>query len=297
MTKPALSHRPHRHAAVASGRPQYAWSQIAWQDETLLWFQSDLAVRGPSGAHTHDFLEITIVMSGRVHYACQDGDEMLRSGDVRSLRPGEWHKFELEPNEHCTLLFFMIRGQEFTQLINNQAALLSSPLLASVSLNSACHFERRFLYTLPQLLHSLPSAQPTSQEITNILGFLNLYAQPGPATPGRLVPEWLEKAEEMLRTQWPAISSSQELATSLGISVAHLSRSVKKYFNKKSSQWILSIVLEQAKSQVLNSSKSVTEIANECGYSLDYFIRAFRKHYGTTPGALRQNRGLHEHLL
>ena len=43
--------------------------------------------------HTHDFLELAVLVAGRVTYASDTGRYPLQAGAVMAVRPGDWHGY------------------------------------------------------------------------------------------------------------------------------------------------------------------------------------------------------------
>ncbi len=82
----------------------------------------------------------------------------------------------------------------------------------------------------------------------------------------------------------------KDLARAAKISPAHLNRFFRSEYTVSTMQylynWRLAIALRLLDSPYL----TVAEIADECGFSsANYFVRAFKKKYGTTPGEFRKN--------
>ena len=78
-----------------------------------------------------------------------------------------------------------------------------------------------------------------------------------------------------------------EVADSLGISLAYLSKIFKRYHRMNISDYISHIRVEVAK-RLLEKGEQIQEIADKCGFgSLRTFMRVFRKLEGVTPGQYR----------
>lgn len=79
-----------------------------------------------------------------------------------------------------------------------------------------------------------------------------------------------------------------ELANIAGINVFKLKRGFKETFGQTVFEYLAETRLELAKNDLLNTDKSVTEIAFELGYSsLQHFSGAFKKKFGVAPGGVR----------
>lgn len=79
-----------------------------------------------------------------------------------------------------------------------------------------------------------------------------------------------------------------ELANLTNRSLATFKRDFKRQFNCPPKLWINQQRLVHAKLLLQNTSSSITDIANDCGFeSTSYFIRLFKSEFGHTPGTLR----------
>jgi AraC-like DNA-binding protein len=73
-----------------------------------------------------------------------------------------------------------------------------------------------------------------------------------------------------------------------GVSEGHLSRLFHHATGLTFREYVTQVRIEHAKSLLIHSGKSVTEIAYESGFqSLSQFHRVFRKVHGTSPGEMR----------
>ena len=74
------------------------------------------------------------------------------------------------------------------------------------------------------------------------------------------------------------------VASDLNINESHISRLFQKYSKESFNAMLKRLRMEQAVLILKNSELSVNEIAYECGFSSpDYFIKAFKQYFGTTP--------------
>jgi len=83
--------------------------------------------------------------------------------------------------------------------------------------------------------------------------------------------------------------SRDDLAAALHFNSSYFSTLFKKQCNVSVSQYIISVKMEYAVSQLLNTLHSVAEISEQIGFSSpQYFIRKFRDQYGLTPLEFRK---------
>ena len=52
-----------------------------------------LALDAPVETHTHDFLELAVLLEGTVAYGSPNGHRSLAAGAVMVVRPGDWHGY------------------------------------------------------------------------------------------------------------------------------------------------------------------------------------------------------------
>lgn len=82
--------------------------------------------------------------------------------------------------------------------------------------------------------------------------------------------------------------SVAELASLANCSLAKFKRDFQRRHQTSPRAWINARRLQHAVMLLQNTSKTVSEIAGECGFeSSSYFIRLFRKEHGCTPGEQR----------
>ncbi|PAF31485.1 helix-turn-helix domain-containing protein [Paenibacillus sp. 7516] len=82
----------------------------------------------------------------------------------------------------------------------------------------------------------------------------------------------------------------EEIAGKSNISVRHLNRIFRSYYQMTPIAYMLTLRLERACSLLKHSGLTITQISYECGFNdSNYFTRQFRKAYGVSPKVYRQN--------
>jgi len=80
-----------------------------------------------------------------------------------------------------------------------------------------------------------------------------------------------------------------ELAREMGMSHSTLRRKVKLEAGTSISNFICKVRLEKAVEKLDTGSMTISEVAFSCGFqSVSYFVRCFKKMYGTPPGQFRK---------
>ena len=99
------------------------------------------------------------------------------------------------------------------------------------------------------------------------------------------------QAKEYLRRNFAKALTLGEVAWHTKVSEEHLARIFRKVTGQTVFDYLRTIRLETAKTLLINSSKTLTEIAAETGFgSLSLFSRNFSKFIGQSPSAYRQAR-------
>ena len=101
----------------------------------------------------------------------------------------------------------------------------------------------------------------------------------------------LQPAMEYIRGHYQERIDLERLAELCQLSVSHLVRCFKNCTNRTPHEYLLSYRLRQSKQRLSNSSATIEEIAEQCGFnSASHFTRAFRRNSGMTPSEFRKMR-------
>lgn len=105
----------------------------------------------------------------------------------------------------------------------------------------------------------------------------------------------LTRFEQLLKGYFASDLPSQKglptvryFASKLCLSPNYFGDLIKKECGKSAQEYINDTVITIAKERLLDTSKSIGQVADELGFKyLPYFTRMFKKHVGKTPGAYR----------
>ncbi|MEC0231620.1 response regulator [Paenibacillus alba] len=98
-------------------------------------------------------------------------------------------------------------------------------------------------------------------------------------------------AKEYIRTHYANDFGIEDVASSLGISSSYFSLLFKQHFGETFVEYVTKHRMELAKSMLLHSDKSITDIGKSCGYlERRYFTKVFQKFTGEIPSEYRDKR-------
>lgn len=101
----------------------------------------------------------------------------------------------------------------------------------------------------------------------------------------------IEKAASYISHYYMSEISIEELAEIAGYSKFHFSRLFRKYTGFSPNGYILKTRIEQGRNLLRNTADNIETVAAKCGFhSQNYFVRAFNKLEGITPGQFRKQR-------
>ncbi len=100
-----------------------------------------------------------------------------------------------------------------------------------------------------------------------------------------------ERLVSIISTHYLSPLQVPDFARLCAMSLSSFKRRFKNIYGTSPARWLKRFRLEHARSMVLNSDLSVSEICRESGYhDVPNFIRAFRCNFGVTPTAMRNKR-------
>ena len=102
-------------------------------------------------------------------------------------------------------------------------------------------------------------------------------------------PDWLVRADAILRARMvdpPALST---LATEVGVHPAHLARSFRRFFACTVGERVRQLRVQWARLELAQGERLLSEIAQACGFAdQSHFTRSFKRLTGQTPAEYRR---------
>ncbi|WP_156365020.1 AraC family transcriptional regulator [Sciscionella sediminilitoris] len=258
--------------------------------------ETELGDRGMA-PHSHDFIELAIVLAGTARHASAVGRVQVRTGSVVALRPGDWHAYD-----RCAGLRLCNVGLG-TELLHRELSWLrSDPVLGSVlwpverskwpARHRIARLDPGTLERIAEPLHAMAAgpARRTGERTKRIGQLLcvigELTAHRDTAVP--VTPEVVATAVGLLEEEPAHPWSVRELAAAAGVSASHLARLFGAHLGAAPMECLGRLRAERAAALLIETRLPVAEIGREVGWpDPAYASRRFRAFFGVSPRTYR----------
>lgn len=243
--------------------------------------------------HWHDTLQIHYLLTGKARVSLQGQQYLMHEADLVVVNPFERHNVELLGAS--TALSFCFERRLLSRLEGVQFDCVS----CRAGKRDSARFDpiRTALAVLFRLYFS---GQAGSLELlSHTYELLHLLST---RFRGAGVPVWdvnqprISRILEYLNTHYAEEITLRDLARQEYLSANYLSQFFRDKLDTTFTQYLGEIRLDHGFFELVNTSKSITDIALDNGFGrVDTFIERFRRKYGVTPGKYRKGMpGLHE---
>ncbi len=257
----------------------------------------------PAIDHAHDFAELIYVYSGKCKQTIDLTKISLKEGDICIIAPGVRH--DLEVFDNSIIFKTLIRKSALDEISFN---FLDDKNIISEYIHSIVHsyigYDYMIFHTKDDikikdkfvsiLEESINKDRFHHQMITNTMMLVF----------GILIRNYEDKAElpasknksdinrykimKIIQDNYKDITLD-DIAEKLHYTREHTSRYIKQLTGKNLTDILKIIRLEKSKTLLLNTNMTVSNISENVGFnSFEYYIRAFKSHYGETPTQFRK---------
>lgn len=261
----------------------------------------------PSFLHRHDFFEIIFVMTGK----CSQNIGLKRlnftEGDMVFIAPGVFHTMEVFDDE-TAVLNILLRKSTFHQMF---APVMKQENLMGQFFSEGLYNTKQIEYLVfhladrdlvdkqllflrmyrEHLFHDLYSDQIMVGMMTAI--FSNTMRDYQDTMESSYLDVTTQNSDNFLVLSYIqnhlAEVSLSDVADHFGFSVSYCSRLIKSTTGQGFNDWKRTLRIRQAEHMLLDTKKSVEDIAEALGYmNLETFIRTFKKELHLTPSQYRK---------
>ena len=241
--------------------------------------------------HTHLDIELFYVLEGRVDFSIEDKSYIMEAEDFLMINSGRRHSYEgstdalagcfhISYDELCKLLkqnmilFWCNSTAEDGELYEEVREIIKKIINQHYYHSGE---DLIYLYSLYyELLHVLQNNFLLTEEDSRYKGEMHKFD------------DRKQKIAEYIRKNYDKPIGLSDLADNLYLSTAYLSKYIKKQFGMSFLEYVNSIRLGYALSELLYSDKPVVRIAMDTGFANSAaFNKAFKEKYHTTPSVYR----------
>lgn len=238
--------------------------------------------------HTHDFPEIFWIESGNALHEINGITEKLCSGDMVFIRAADRHQLRAADAMGFEMVNIAFPAGLLTDLKRRHFevdALHSTEGKLPRRLSLTSHQIRQVNEDVRMLI----SDSASRMAVERLLLGIYLISTVSPASDNtEAVPEWLDRACRIIARPEHFVEGVSAFMRLCGRSPEHVARTCRSLFGKSPTELVNAARLTHAARELRMGTKSILEIALECGFNnLAHFYELFRAYQGTTPRRYR----------
>ncbi len=255
-----------------------------------------------ANAHIHESIEILYIAEGGYTVQLDEEEYKLFEGDLILARSGIIHSTVSDAASKHAYYVFKIRPELLRELATPQtenayALALSLPKPTSKSCWRKDEIPPETKAGLEALIRDFEKDTPYADVAIKLaagavlLGLLRTDTAEagGSSGVGREMAKYVYEATAHIRRHYAEPIAAQTMAQRLNMSYSYFSRIFKEVTGKSFKEYVNTVRINRAEHLLLASDKSVSEIADACGYNdVSYFIKVFRETKGVSPKAYKK---------
>lgn len=250
--------------------------------------------------HWHPEIEITLITSGRMLYKADNESFNMKKDDIIFCNSGVIHSGEMQNQNNCKYIAItfdpkIIYGYENSAIYEEYVKpILQNVLLTSIYLDNSKTWHKSIKLYIEKLIEAEKSQNKLSvsiclQEIWN-----TIYENQNSISPAIVK---ADKDFERLRSIISYIEFNYENKITLNDISVHINlcreeccKLFKRYMKITIFDYIIKFRIEKASKILKESDISITEVANEVGFSdANHFSALFHRLKGTSPREFRKS--------
>ena len=253
--------------------------------------------------HKHNYVEMMIVLSGRITHEI-DGEELtLSKGEVLVMNKHVSHSIRRSGTEDIGVNIIMsdrfidgvaaeLSGTVFSALVKENGKDGGAPIYLAFSTEGRKYIENVIENLLFELTEKGGDTGIMTGTVSLLLRYLSIenkeLLRVGSISPDKDEARRIEILS-YVRSHYRTASLS-ELSERLYLTVPYLSRITTELFGKSFKELVVDERMSRAKTAFETSKLSIGDIIRSVGYENEsYFHREFKKRFGITPLAMRKS--------
>ena len=265
-----------------------------YNPQVLYVFHSSGKGIGNSTYHSHDFIELLIIIEGQVEYEIDDKTQLIKSGNLLILNPGVYHKKITDENSNFSLLYigltnFKMRGFKKDYIPTNN----NSPFVV-LEKN-----KKEFYKCCDEIIDEQQKNMPGFDLVLKalimkliILLIREIQYEEDTKDNVKFSFESTEKTNivysiiNYMNENYMENISLDKIAKNMYLSSVYISKIFKEETGDSPINYLIKLRLSRANS-LLKENIPIQAVANSVGYKdAYYFSKLFKKYYGVPPSKI-----------
>ena len=250
--------------------------------------------------HWHREVELVAVESGEAHCLIGHDRIVLRAGEGLFIQSGVIHGYETPSSIQMPTVLFLpeLVAPDGSALFARYVAPLLGANLSHAVLRGSVPWQAEALASIHGLYALVKRNTPTLElDVHAIVCSLwaNLYRHQGQMVAlgqtesANLVQARLRRMITHIEQNFSGKLKLEDIARVASISVSEALRCFREGVNATPIDYLNQYRLKCARSRLLSTTLSITEVSSECGFSsAAYFDRMFQRSFGLSPTAYRR---------
>jgi AraC-like DNA-binding protein len=238
---------------------------------------------GPRLANHHT---VHFVVEGHVRYSYGEHQVELKRNDLFCLFPGITLQYQIVPEPpSLQMAWIALHGENVQTFLTLIGISIDRPYVReAVQPDFPDKFEQ-FLQEYQQL----NAQNPFLFSIGKIFDlFSRLTAESRAGTESKAKKEWVDRSITFMKLHYRDKIKIRDVADYIGLTRSHFATAFAKEVGCTPLEYLTNIRLSTAARLLVQSSHSISEIANSLGYpDLYTFSKSFHKQFGTSPKSYR----------
>ncbi len=233
------------------------------------------------GPATRDCYLIHYILEGKGIFHRGEQTYHLSKGQCFLICPQDVTFYQADEENPWHYLWIAFDGSRAEEFLRRAGLSGESPIFSSAGVSSV--FERLQIESQNGYQNNTELSYYLLSKIYELFYHLSI-----PAQKEHITEHYIEKAKNYLTTLYSQDISIEKLANYCCLDRRYLCRIFKDKTGVTLQQYLLNIRLEKARSLVVSSKLSISDIARSVGYrDLYHFSRMFKNKYGKSPLILR----------
>lgn len=246
--------------------------------------------------HVHSFYEICYAFAGRGTFFINDQHHTVQAGDLFIAHPRQYHEIISSEESPLGIYFWSYTlsvnetNTDTAQLLNAFATssdyisqrITQIPIIIDLLTDEVHRREAGYIQSLQALTTKL--LLETARSVTHISANTNLESD--------IQSTIVREVIQYLKDNYSQPIQIRDIAAQVHISERHISRLFLQATNKTIKTYLTNLRLDKACNLLLKVNIPITEVARLTGYpDMRYFSTLFRRQFGITPSAFRNQNG------